>query len=272
MEANKILKADLLDILFENRNKAYGAYELRTTYPTRVKKSMVAMAAVSLVFITGVLLANSKSKEAIKPMYVEDVNLSSVKDKDEVKPVELPKLKPTPIRTIADNIPIILPDKLVDKTEVPTDDAIDNAQIGNITQDGADPDGAVTPPVEKEGTGQVIAPVEKHIPDFVTVVEIEAQFPGGMDAWRRFLQRNLNSDVPTENGAPAGRYTVVVAFNVDKEGNVSEIEALNDPGYGTAQEAVRVIKKSNQWIPAIQNGQHVGYRQKQVITFEVNEG
>jgi len=56
MEANKILKADVLDILFENRNKAYGAYELRTTYPTRVKKSMIGMAAVSLVFITGILI------------------------------------------------------------------------------------------------------------------------------------------------------------------------------------------------------------------------
>ena len=272
MEANKILKADVLDILFENRNKAYGAYELRTTYPTRVKKSMIGMAAVSLVFITGVLLANSKSKDAIKPMIVTDVNLSLVKDKEEIKPVELPKPKPTPIKTIADNIPIILPDKLVDKTEVPTDAQVENVQIGNVTQDGKDIGDVVAPPLEKEGTGQVVAPVEKHVPDFVTVVEIEAQFPGGMAAWMRFLQRNLNSDVPTENGAPVGRYTVVVAFNVDKEGNVSEIEALNDPGYGTAQEAVRVIKKSNQWIPAIQNGQHVGYRQKQAITFEVNEG
>lgn len=272
MEANKILKADVLDILFENRNKAYGAYELRTTYPERVKKSMIGVAVVSLVFITGVLLANSRSKGDIKPMYVKDFILENVKDKEDVKPIVVPKPPQKQIRTIADNIPIILPDKLVEKTEVPTEEQTSNAQIGNITQDGADPDGTVAPPVEKEGTGQVVAPVEKHVPDFVTIVEIEAQFPGGMAAWMRFLQRNLNSDVPTENGAPVGRYTVVVAFNVDKEGNVSEIEALNDPGYGTAQEAIRVIKKSNQWIPAIQNGQHVGYRQKQAITFEVNEG
>lgn len=272
MEANKILKANLLDILFENRNKAYGAYELRVTYPDRVKKSMIGVAIITLVFITGVLLANSKSKVESKPMYVKDIVLENVKDKEEVKPVELAKPKPTPIKTIADNIPIILPDKLVEKTEVPTDDQVENVQIANVTQEGKDLGDVVAPPIEKEGTGQVVAPVEKHVPDFFTTVQVEAQFPGGIEAWARFLQRNLNADIPAENGAPLGKYTVLVAFNVDKEGNVSDIEALNDPGYGTAQEAVRVIKKSNQWIPAVQNGRHVGYRQKQAITFIVNEG
>lgn len=47
------------------------------------------------------------------------------------------------------------------------------------------------------------------------------------------------------------------------------MQALNDPGYGTAEEAVRVIKKSKQWIPALQNGNHVIYRQKESITFVV---
>jgi protein TonB len=49
--------------------------------------------------------------------------------------------------------------------------------------------------------------------------------------------------VPVDNGAPAGRYTVVLSFIVDKSGNISEINAENDPGYGTKEEAMRVLKK-----------------------------
>jgi protein TonB len=58
---------------------------------------------------------------------------------------------------------------------------------------------------------------------------------------------------------------------VDKSGNISEVQALNDPGYGTSQEAVRVIKKGPPWTPAVQNGRNVIYRQKQSITFQVSE-
>jgi protein TonB len=57
---------------------------------------------------------------------------------------------------------------------------------------------------------------------------------------------------------------------VDANGNVSDVRADNDPGYGTAEEAVRVIKKGPKWMPAIQNGKNVNYRQKQNITFQVS--
>ena len=77
--------------------------------------------------------------------------------------------------------------------------------------------------------------------------------------------------MPIENGATSGKYTVIVSFVVDKEGTISDVQAENDPGYGTAAEAVRVIKKSNKWIPAIQNGRNVIYRQKQSIAFLVND-
>jgi len=59
---------------------------------------------------------------------------------------------------------------------------------------------------------------------------------------------------------------------VDKEGNISEVKAENDPGYGTAGEAVRVISRGPKWVPAVQNGRNVIYRQKQAITFKVEEG
>ena len=68
-----------------------------------------------------------------------------------------------------------------------------------------------------------------------------------------------------------GNYTVHLFFLVLKDGTVTEVEALQDPGYGCAAEAVRVIQKGPKWRPAIQNGRNVIYRQKQNITFQVTE-
>lgn len=102
-------------------------------------------------------------------------------------------------------------------------------------------------------------------------VQIEARFPGGVESWTTFLIHTLKSNVPIKHRAPAGLYTVVCSFLVLKDGTVSEVTALNDPGYGVAQEAVRVLKKSPKWIPAMQQGRAVIYRQKQSITFEVSD-
>lgn len=100
-------------------------------------------------------------------------------------------------------------------------------------------------------------------------VQVEAKYPGD---WTTFLQRNLNAVVPADNNAPNGKYTVTVSFLVDVDGSISEVEALNNPGYGTAEEAVRVMKKMPRWMPAIKDGKNVKYRQKQNIVFLVTGG
>ncbi len=78
--------------------------------------------------------------------------------------------------------------------------------------------------------------------------------------------------MPVNNGAPANTYTVVLSFLVDENGNVKEVKAVNDPGYGTAQEAVRMMQNSPKWTPAVQNGHKVTARVKQTVTFQVSEG
>ena len=71
--------------------------------------------------------------------------------------------------------------------------------------------------------------------------------------------------------APPGNYTVKVSFLVDKEGKVSNVEIINDRGYGTADDVLKAFKHSPDWIPAMQNGKPVIYRQKQNITYQVTE-
>jgi len=98
------------------------------------------------------------------------------------------------------------------------------------------------------------------------IVEIPARFDGN---WEKFLLRNLNAEVPIENGAPEGSYTVVVQFVVDIDGRISDIEPLTKHGYGLEEEAVRVLRKATKWEPGIQNGYPVKSYRKQPITFRV---
>ncbi|MEI2739629.1 MAG: energy transducer TonB [Chitinophagaceae bacterium] len=100
-------------------------------------------------------------------------------------------------------------------------------------------------------------------------VEIEASFPGGDEAWRKYLEQNLNAAVPAEYGAPAGTYTVIVQFVVDKDGKITDIKALTNHGYGMESEVIRFLKKAPKWNPAIQDGRKVKAYRKQPVTFQV---
>ncbi len=86
------------------------------------------------------------------------------------------------------------------------------------------------------------------------------------------MQHNIKSEIPASHGAPAGTYKVIVSFIVDGNGNVSNVKAMKDPGYGTEAEAVRIIKDGPNLIPAKQNGKTVTAEAKQTITFQVEEG
>jgi protein TonB len=274
MELNKILSADILDILFDGRNKEYGAYELRKTYNKRIKYSMGGMILICVLMLVGSLIANSTKKQKAD-IVVADMSLENVKE--EKKPEPPPPPPPPKQEPPKVEITKFTPPKIVKDEEVKPDEEIkeveklEDTKIGTINQEGAKDEGVVAPPVEK-GTGVVEAPkVEEDYDKVFTVVQIAAEFPGGLPAWTKYLERNLNRDLPVENGAPPGKYTVVVSFIVSKTGDISDVTTENDPGYGTKAEAIRVITKGPKWKPAVQNGRNVIYRHKQSITFVVSE-
>ncbi|MES2332030.1 MAG: M56 family metallopeptidase [Bacteroidota bacterium] len=131
------------------------------------------------------------------------------------------------------------------------------------------------PDTKKTGAVKVLPPSSStnkdKDPRTFTVVQEPAKFPGGQDAWQRFLRRTLNPDIIKKKGGPPGKYTVQLSFIVDKEGAISEVEALTDPGYGSKEDAIRVLSSGPKWIPATQNGKKVIYRNKQSITYLVSE-
>ncbi|TDO28860.1 energy transducer TonB [Sediminibacterium goheungense] len=276
MDVNKILTADILDIVFEGRNKEYGAYQLRRTYNKRITYAIIGTVVVCLLFLVGSLIANSSDKNKTQ-ILVEDVQLQDVQ-KEEKKPEPPPPPPPPKQEPPKVEITKFTPPKIVKDEEVKPEEEIkeveklEDTKIGTINQEGIKDEGIVAPPVEAKGTGVVEAPKQEEDYDKVfTVVQIPAEFPGGIPAWTKYLERNLNRDLPVENGAPPGKYTVIVSFIVDKNGGISEVKAENDPGYGTKDEAVRVIKRGPNWKPAVQNGRQVIYRHKQSITFMVSE-
>lgn len=103
-------------------------------------------------------------------------------------------------------------------------------------------------------------------------VEREASFPGGENAWRNYLQSNLNASVPIKKKAPVGTYKVMVQFIVMKDGKIKDVKALTNHGYGMEKEVIRIINKGPKWIPAIiEGGQPVNAYRKQPVTFVVSE-
>ncbi len=273
METKNILTAEFLDILFDGKNKSYGAYELRKNYDRRIGYAITGTFVLCLLFVGSSLLANARKKSTAMEL-ATTVELQNFK-KEEIKQ-ELPKpeeKKPLPkLETINDTPPLIVEDdKVKPEDELkPVEDML-NTHLDNFRQEGDKGEDMIAPPVEK-ATGVAEAPVKKNDIDEIFIdVQQQAVFPGGQAAWNKFLQRNLNQDIPVENGAPPARYTVTVSFIVDKNGFVSDVRAENDPGYGIAAEAVRVIQKGPKWNPAVQNGRNVMYRQKQNITFQVME-
>ena len=275
MDINKILSADILDILFDGRNKEYGAYELRKTYNRRIRNALLGTFLICALLLTASIIANSAGQKKIENV-VQDVNLENMKQ-EEKKPEPPPPPPPPKQEPPKVEITKFTPPKIVKDEEVKPDEVIkeveklEDTKIGTINQEGAKDEGVVAPPVEK-GTGVVEAPkVEEDYDKVFTVVQIAAEFPGGLPAWTKYLERNLNRDLPVENGAPPGKYTVTVSFIVSKTGDISDVSAENDPGYGTKAEAIRVITKGPKWKPAVQNGRNVIYRHKQSITFVVSE-
>jgi len=272
MEINKILSSDILDLLFEDRNKAYGAYNLRKTYKKRLTIALLCTAAVALLALGGSFLASSlkerQGKVQIREMTLTELNQEEEK-KPEPPPPPPPKQEPPKVEMTKFTPPKIVKDEEVKKDEVPPETKeLEDTKIALENQEGIK-DENLAPTVVDEGKQVVEEKKEEDENQVFTKVEVEASFKGGEKEWKRFLERNLEANVPVDNGAPEGTYTVIVQFIVDKEGKISDVKSLTSHGHGMEEEAMRVIKKGPDWIPAVQNGRNVKAYRKQPITFVV---
>ncbi len=269
MEANQILKADLLDILFEGRNKEYGAYDLRKTYNKRITVALIStVVIIAILFIGSVIADNLSSKDDVVEMKVKDLTLQQVQPNEPPPPPPPPPPKlppPPPIATIAFTPPKVVKDEEVIKPP-PEVKQIEEAKVDVKTVEGTKDLGIVAPPVEDKGTQVVAAPVEKKEDEdkVFTKVEIEASFPGGASAWTKYVTRTIQANQDEFTESDFG--TCVVKFIVDKSGAVSQVEATTMKGTKLAEIATNAIRKGPNWTPAQQNGRYVNAYRLQPVT------
>ncbi|HEY4149384.1 MAG TPA: energy transducer TonB [Chitinophagaceae bacterium] len=272
LDSNKIMSADVLDIIFDGRNKDYGAYELRKTYNKRLTTALLVMAAILAIVFIGVLVANFiDANSNSKPLVVQDVQLEEIKQEDKKNepppPPPPPKQEPPKVEMAKFTPPKIVKDEEVKEEEKPPEqEKLEDTKIGTVNQEGIKDEGLVAPVDNGKGVVEQPKKVEEDWDKTFTKVEIESDYPGGQGAWLRYLQKNLQYPQDAIDNEIQG--TVTVQFIVDKEGVVSDVEAISGPNE-LRSEAVRVIKKSGKWEPAVQNGRKVKSYKKQPITFRL---
>lgn len=276
MKPDMILQADILDILFEGKNKDYGAYSLRKHYNGRVIRSLAGMLALVALFAGGHYWSTLLQKD---PVTLFDPNTAPVM----LQVISLPKdpepLKPQPkvpkqVAMIKNVTPVIVPD--AEKTDPPPtveELAKETAAIGTENRDGEPPTEIVSPVAgEPGGTGTApgapaAPPVEED--RVLPVAEKMPEFPGGMDGLLRFLGRNLR--VPEEALETGQRVKLPVRFVVNKDGHLSGVEFLAEADEVFKKEVLRVVAKMPRFIPGSQGGKSVAVYFAIPIIFQVEE-
>jgi len=281
MEANKILSSDLLDIVFETRNKEYGAYELRRQYNTRLSLALFIICGIGLiVFLSSFFIrpAEQIEKPIIRVVELTDITPMEkpLETIEQHKPKETQQTKTEQFVTM-----VVKPDKEVKKEDMPPPiEDLAVAIIGTEKKDGVDDDGTNQKPVDntKEAVGD--APADKDNNKPFVKVEIEAEFPGGNGAWFKYISKEIyrNLDELQEDGKSG---TVITQFVVDSDGIVSDVKVLpcNEVSVSNclsnnsklAEIAVAAVKRGPKWKPAVQNGRLVKAYRRQPITFKLSE-
>lgn len=275
MEANKILQADLLDVVFEGRNKDYGAYELRKKYNRRIILALGITAAIAAAAIIATIVAKEINKGKNNDVKVSDVVLTQVTQKQDQPPPPPPppppKTPPPPkVEMTKFTPPVIKKDEEVKQEEIPPVEKLEETKIDVVNQEGIKDQNIATPPPVDEGKKVVEAPkVDEN--QIFTKVEIEASVD--QKQWIRHLQTQLQRYIEdaASAGMEPGTYTVQVKFLVERDGSIADVQALNDPGFGLGKGAVDVVKKGPKWNPGIQNGKQVRSYHTQPITFVIQE-
>jgi protein TonB len=272
MTNNELLHASLLDILFDGRNKEYGAYALRRNYNQRMLMAMGIGISVIFLFLflksvmcnySDTAFAPEKEKYQLTVMSLPEDEMKKIPEPPKPKPVraETPQQQAATVKNTSINI---VDDKLIDRTEVPDITMFDDKTSGLANTPGNFNDRVIQETITTpSGNGSGDKPVVNDVP---LKPSSGPEFPGGIEALKKYLSRNLSA--PDDLGMESGQKVMVkVRFVVGKDGVVSIIEVIETGGNIFDREVVRVCKKMPKWKPAIQNGEPVTASYVLPVTF-----
>lgn len=262
------------DIVFADRNKAYGAYTLRKDYSKTIYRSLIIGSALFLLAMaTPTIISVLKPEEQEQAMV--EVDLMKLPpppiDPNEPPPPPPPPVELPKVNTVKFLPPEVKPDEEVpEETPPPTVEELKEAVAAEKTQEG-DPNAeeVIVAPEETAGPTKVEAAVEAAPKEeqIFTVVEQNPEFPGGMAALGQFLGKNIRYPPAASRANISGR--VFVSFVVNTDGSIQDVTVLKGLGFGTDEEAMRVVKAMPKWRPGKQSGRPVRVKYNLPINFQL---
>lgn len=270
-----LISNEWADIVFQGRNKVYGAYQLRRGTSKRNIVSMIFVAAVAAVAYLGLAAYNSY-QEAQKAKFEAEMEASLLEAKKEAKvekKTETPKVeqvqKVEKVKSsIAFTPPVIKKDSEVKpEEEMKTQDELKETKtaIGAFDVKGNDEAGGTVLKAVEEIAAPEPPNHEEEQNKIFEVVEQQPQFPGGsVNGW---LADHIKYPVVAAENGISGR--VVVQFVVERDGSVSQVRVVRGVDPSLDKEAQRVISSMPKWIPGKQNGQAVRSRFTVPVTFRL---
>lgn len=278
--------SEILDIIFEQRNKTYGAYQLRQSYGERMRNSLGISLFICLCFIFFIFRfgANPSITSTEKGIITEVMEV----DKEQFMPKKLPEqpkqpeaqssVPPPSAPTNRFVDPVVKPDESVKNEEKMTAQKDIIHQPDTKTNTEGDPNKPVTdnkenkPATTDKPTAPVVEKTTKTVnnpPIIHTFAEVMPEFEGGQKALMKYLAKHIKyPSVAIENQIEG---TVFVEFIVNEDGNVSSPRVVRgNLGGGCEEEALRVIGKLPKWKAGKQNGKAVKVRYTVPVKFQLN--
>jgi protein TonB len=262
------------DLVFEGRNKAYGAYVLRKIYEKRIMTSVIAAIVLFAIAMGGPVLyyrfaMAEEKKENLKKLEMKALEPPPVDKKTPPPPVVPPPPPPPPQVASIKFLPPE-PDKEVKEDEMPPIEKVKENNISDKTQEG---DNKEAPPtVEEVVTAPAVVEAPKEDPNQIyTVVQQQPTFPGGQEGIAKFLRKNFKYPRNAQRMGIEGK--VFVRFVVRKDGKVDDVSVIR--GIANCNEcndeAVRLVRMMPNWSPGMQNGNAVNVYYSLPITFKIQD-
>jgi protein TonB len=260
--AQQVATKDFDDIVFEQRNKEYGAYLLRKTY-NRSMNISTAIAISIFVLLISIPAINAWLSEVTDKVKLDQETMRTLEeppplDKDEPPPPPPPPDPPPPVQeTIKFTPPVITEEPLKEEDIPPPQEEVSKTNVGTETKEGTDiidlPDGPGNEIID-DGPAQVF-----------TIVEQMPEFPEGEEGLFKYLSKNIKYPSMAKDNGISG--TVYVTFVVEGNGQITDVKKLRGIGGGCDEEAIRVVKSMPSWKPGKQNGKAVRVQYNLPIKF-----
>lgn len=265
------------DLVFQDKNQAYGAYKLRKGTSKRNVMSILIMAIAAILAFAVIALKNAyeASQKAKFEQAVEATTIKEVKKKAEVKrkaPVKVEQeQKVEKVKSsIKFTAPVIKKDSEVKpEEEMKSQDDLTktNTSIGAFDVKGNDEAAGVVLQA-KQDIAQPEPPKHEEVENKVfTTVEQMPSFPGGDAALMNWLRNNVRYPAVAEENGIQGR--VVVSFVVERNGSITDVQVVKSVDPSLDKEAARVVKSMPNWVPGKQNGSAVRVKYNVPVTFRL---